>query len=380
MLTLRSNFSPSITNELKFQHLYTFQNSYQNDELGHPVPRAIVERVASTIEGTKLNTNIQMGGHRFGQESFKNNVYQLVNNLYYNTDKVKYTFGVDLMYTRAKSVYGSEVNGRFHFDGIDNFKNMTPYRFYREVLLLDDPSVKSSIWNLGFYGQMMAKIATGLNFTAGLRFDYGGYPKTELNQKLYDEMGIRTDNKIKSFVIQPRVQFDWDINENHKDFIKLGGGVFSSDINNYMLINNLYFDGRHSATVDVDPRTISGFTPDFINYRKDYSTVPSLAQYQLPTINYTGKDAKIPIIYKANISYSHFFTERFRVGLAAYAAFGRNNYFYYDRNMVDKPFFTLANEDNRGVFVPVNSINTSNGNSNWLDGVINKNSEESWSL
>lgn len=375
LLTLRSNFSPSITNELKFQHLYTFQNSYQNDELGRTVPRGIVERVNSVIEGQKnpLQTNIQFGGHRFGQESFKNNVFQLVNNLYYNTDKVKYTFGVDLMYTRAKSVYGSEVNGRFHFDGIDNFKNRTPYRFYREVPLLEDPSIKSSIWNLGFYGQMMTKIATGLNFTAGLRFDYGGYPKTELNQKLYDEMGIRTDNKIKSFVIQPRVQFDWDINENHKDFIKLGGGVFSSDINNYMLINNLYFDGRHSATVDVDPRTISGFTPDFINYRKDYSTVPSLAQYQLPTINYTGKNAKIPIIYKANISYSHFFTERFRVGLAAYAAFGRNNYFYYDRNMVDKPFFTLSNEDNRGVFVPVSSINTSNGNSNWLDGRINKN-------
>ena len=41
--------------------------------------------------------------------------------------------------------------------------------------------------------------------------------------------------------------------------------------------------------------------------------------------------------------------------------------------MVDKPFFTLSNEDNRGVFVPVSSINTSNGNSNWLDGRINKN-------
>jgi hypothetical protein len=69
-------------------------------------------------------------------------------------------------------------------------------------------------------------------------------------------MGIRTDNKIKSFVIQPRVQFDWDINDNHKDFVKLGG-VFSSDINNYMLINNLYFDGRHSATVDVDLTKLS---------------------------------------------------------------------------------------------------------------------------
>lgn len=73
MLTLRSNFSPSITNELKFQHLYTFQNSYQNDELGRTVPRGIVERVNSVIEGQKnpLQTNIQFGGHRFGQESFK---------------------------------------------------------------------------------------------------------------------------------------------------------------------------------------------------------------------------------------------------------------------------------------------------------------------
>jgi hypothetical protein len=61
------------------------------------------------------STNIQIGGHRFAQESFRNNVFQIVDNLYYNTDKVKYTFGADLMYTTSKSVYGSEVNGRFHF-------------------------------------------------------------------------------------------------------------------------------------------------------------------------------------------------------------------------------------------------------------------------
>jgi len=374
LLTLRSNIRPNITNELKAQYLYTFQDSYQNSELGHPVPRAIVENVISSVGAT----NIQIGGHRFAQESFRNNVFQLVDNLYYNTDRVKYTFGADIMYTKARSVYGSEVNGRFHFrenatnpSPFFNFENLTPYRFYREVPLMDDPSVKSNIWNVGVYGQFQTKIARGLDLMAGLRLDYGGYPKAQFNQKLYDEMGIRTDNQIKSFVIQPRFQFEWNMNEGNKDFLKFGAGIFSSDINNYMVINNLVFDGNHLATVDVNPTQI-GLTPDFNSYRDDYGTVPTLPQYQLPTINYTGKDAKIPIVYKANISYTHFFNERFRAGIAGYMALGRNNYFYYDRNMKADPFFTLANEGGRGVFVPVTAINA-NGTLDWKAGRINPN-------
>ncbi|MGL6127788.1 MAG: TonB-dependent receptor, partial [Chryseobacterium artocarpi] len=288
-------------------------------------------------------------------------------------DKVKYTFGADLMYTTAKSIYGSEVNGRFHFQGMDNFDKMTPYRFYREVPLMADPSVRSNIWNLGVYGQFQTKIAKGLDLMAGIRLDYGGYPKAEFNQKLYDEMGIRTDNKIKSFVIQPRFQFEWNINEGNKDFLKFGAGVFSSDINNYMIINNLVFDGKHLATVDVTAKDVP--FPDFNNYRNDYNSIPTLSQYQIPTINYTGKDAKIPIVYKANISYTHFFNERFRAGIAGYMALGRNNYYYYDRNMKVDPFFTLDNEGGRGVFVPAGSI-TNNGNSvcfDWKKGRINNN-------
>ncbi|WP_426477453.1 carboxypeptidase regulatory-like domain-containing protein [Chryseobacterium sp. CBSDS_008] len=371
LLTLRSNLKPNLTNELKAQYLYTFQDSYQNNQLGKPVPRAIVEGVASSVG----STNIQIGGHRFAQESFRNNVFQIVDNLYYNTDKVKYTFGADLMYTTAKSVYGSEVNGRFHFQGMGNFDAMTPYRFYREVPLMEDPSVRSNIWNIGLYGQFQTKVAKGLDLMAGLRLDYGGYPKAEFNQKLFDEMGIRTDNQIKSFVIQPRFQFDWNINEGNKDFLKFGAGIFSSDINNYMIINNLVFDGKHLATVDVNPTAI-GLTPDFNSYRNDYNSVPSLSQYQIPTINYTGKDAKIPIVYKANISYTHFFNERFRAGIAGYMALGRNNYYYYDRNMVANPFFTLANEGGRGVFIPTGAITNNANNSvsfDWKQGRINNN-------
>lgn len=89
-------------------------------------------------------------------------------------------------------------------------------------------------------------------------------------------------------------------------------------------------------------------TPNFVGYRQDPSTTPTLAQFQVPTINTYGADAKIPVVYKANVSYTHFFTEKLKASLSGYMNLGRNNYMYVDRNMVQDPFFRLANEDNRG--------------------------------
>src|SRR5690606_11314364 len=103
------------------------------------IPRAIVENVVSNVGGKDLSTSIQLGGHRFAQESFRNHVFQLTNNVFYDTDFAKYTFGVDLLATKSTSIYGSEVNGRFHFTNsgditsLENFDNLKPYRYYREV-------------------------------------------------------------------------------------------------------------------------------------------------------------------------------------------------------------------------------------------------------
>lgn len=368
LATLRTAISPRLTNEVKLQHLYVYQNSTQNDQIGRNyIPRAIVEQVASEINGTNLQTNIQLGGHRFAQEGFKNNVFQLVNNLYYDTNWAKYTFGIDVMATHSQSRYGSEVNGRFHFTGLDNFENMTPYRYYREVPLKDDVTVKGTIANVGLYGQLRKNLAAGFEMTAGLRMDYASYPKATFNQLVFDELGIRTDNKLASFILQPRLQFNWDINQNQTDFLRFGAGIFASDINNYMIINNLTFDGSNFATVDVRGTAVPA--PDFIRYRQDPSAIPSLSQYQVPTINYTGQDADVPTVYKANLSYTRFITDRFKISATGYMTLGRNNYTYIERNMVQDPFFRLANEGNRGVYVPAESI-PANGQPDWQQGRI----------
>jgi hypothetical protein len=375
LASLRTSVSSRLTNELKFQHLYTYQKSSPGDQLPDAnIPRAIVEGVVSTLsDGTTRSTNIQMGGHRFAQETFKNHVLQIIDNLYFTTDKIDYTFGVDLMYTHSQSVYGSEVNGRFHYTvdagagktALDKFQDLQPYRYYREVPLMDDWGVSGNIFNAGIYGQMSTTLATGLNMTAGLRFDYAYYPKSPLNQTLLDELGIRTDHQLKSAVLQPRLQFTWDVNDNHTDIFRLGGGVFASDINNYVLINNLTFDGKHLATVDVRAPNLP--SPNFAAYRNDYNSIPSLAAFQLPTINTNGPDARVPVIYKGNVSYNRYITENLKVGLTGYATLGRNNYTYVDRNMVDDPYFRLAEEGGRGVYVPLSTM-PANGAGDWLQG------------
>ncbi|MBC3784643.1 TonB-dependent receptor [Spirosoma utsteinense] len=378
LATLRTSVNPRFTNELKLQHLYTYQKSSPGDQLpAANIPRNIVENINSSIDNVTRSTNIQTGGHRFAQEGFDNNVVQLVDNVYYNTDRIQYTFGLDLMYTRAHSLYGSEVNGRFHYTvdaaagltALDKFEKLQPYRYYREVPLVADPSVTGTTLNAGLYGQMTTKLTPGLEMTAGLRFDVARYPSSPLNQVVFDELKLRTDNKLKSFVVQPRLQLTWDINDNHTDFVRFGGGVFASDINNYAIINNLTFDGKHLATVDVRGANVP--TPDFAAYRANYGSIPSLAAFQLPTINMTGPDAQVPVLYKANVSYSRYLTDKLKVGIAGYASLGRHNYMYVDRNMATDPYFRLANEDNRGVYVPLNTM-PANGSGDWLQGRISQ--------
>lgn len=382
LLTLRSVLGPRSTNELKLQHLYTLEKSMPGNELpSSNIPRAIVNNVASEIDDRTVLTTIQLGGQRYCPENFYNHVVQLVDNYYYNTNKVNYTYGFDLMYTNLNSLYGSETNGRFYFSGLDDFEAMKPNNYVREIYLdPNDMRVHQNILNAGIYAQLQTKLFTGFEVMAGLRLDNATYfNKGNFSQLVYDELGLRTDNGLSTFQIQPRLQLTWDFNDKHKDILRLGAGIFASDINNYAMINNMVFDGTKVMSIDItntesEPNIVP--TPDFPGYRKDPSTVPGIdllndpryASKAVPTINMNSKDAKVPVVYKANLSYTHFFSDRLKMSVSGYITLGRNNYMYIDRNMVDEPLFRLTAEANRGVYVPVSAIDITNGTLDWMAG------------
>ncbi|UOQ68579.1 TonB-dependent receptor [Hymenobacter volaticus] len=381
LASLRSTLSPRLTNELKLQQLSASVESISGSQLPSgfaTIPRAIVDRIQSSVADRNVFTSIQLGGQRYAPEYFFSDVSQLTNNVYFNTDKINFTFGTDLMYSSLDSRYGSEVNGRFFYTGLDNFDKLAPYRYAREIPLVEDPSVQQHFVNAGLYAQMQTKLAPGLDVMAGIRADYTTYlDKPNFNQVVFDELGLKTDHSLNTFQLQPRAQFTWDVGERQKDIIRLGGGIFGSDILNYTMINNMVFDGTKLASVDItnsaaQPNLVP--TPNFPGYRNDPSTSPGAELFNIPgvqrlsTINLNREDVRIPVVYKANFSYNRFLTERLRVGASAYMSLARNNYMYTDANMVDQPYFRLANEDNRGVYVPANTISPSNGVADWTQG------------
>lgn len=381
LASLRTTLSPRLTNELKVQQLSASVESISGNQLPggfNTIPRAIVDRIPSTVNDKTVFTSIQLGGQRYAPEYFFSNVSQLTDNLYFNTDKLNFTFGTDLMYTHLRSRYGSELNGRFYYTGLEAFNNLAPYRYAREIPLVDDPSVKQNFINTGLYAQVQTTLARGLDVMAGIRADYTTYlDKPNFNQVVFQDLGLRSDHSLTTFQLQPRAQLTWDVGERHKDIVRLGGGIFGSDILNYTMINNMVFDGSKLASVDItNPKTGPALvpTPNFPGYRSNPASTPGAELFNVPgvqrlsTINLNREDVRIPVVYKANFSYNRFLTERLRLGLSAYMSLARNNYMYTDANMVDQPYFRLANEDNRGVYVPANTISTTNGAADWTLG------------
>ena len=72
------------------------------------------------------------------------------------------------------------------------------------------------------------------------------------------------------------------MNDKHQDIIRLGAGIFGSDLNNYSMINNMLFDGTKVASVDIQGNLVP--TPNFPAYRKDPSTAPGVDLFNNPNI------------------------------------------------------------------------------------------------
>lgn len=375
MASLRSILSPTLTNELKVQHYWEYNKMFANSQLpADNIPRAIVQNISSTAaNGSTYSTAIQLGGQRYGGDYFNNNVAQLTDNVYWTKGKFNFTLGGGLSFTNQNSIYGSETNGRFYFTGLTNFNNLTPYRFARDIYVSADHNIKFNILAPNLYVQAQTTLFPGFDLTAGIRADYTDYlDKANFNEVVNRTLGLNTSNKLATLQIQPRIQATWDLGQNGKDIVRVGGGILGSALNPYSMINNMLFDGSHIQSVDVTGNLVP--TPNFPAYRKDPSTAPGqdlLDNPSIPkmaTINMNGKDAKVPKVYKANASYSHFFAQNFRVTASAYLSLGRNNYTYVDKNMVDEPYFRIAAEDNRGVYVPAGTINPANGSADWTQG------------
>lgn len=371
LLSLRSVFSPKVTNEFKVQYQHAERIFSPNSELpSENIPRAIVQ-VASTLpNGNDRTISVQLGGQRFTPETNLEDQIQIANTTYLSAGKFNFTFGTDNLITYLETLLSNEQNGRFFFDSLDDFENLNAARFAREVPLQGRPPiVKQTVVDLSLFGQVDVDINPNLNLVAGIRYDATAFlDKAEFNPLVFDELGLRTDETIEDFDnIQPRLQLTWNVKGKNKDILKLGAGLFSAQPVYYLQVNNIQNSGTLLGAVDVTGNNVP--TPDFVSYRNDPSTVPGVPVGVTPfsTINAVSPDFEVPTIYKANLSYTHFFGDKYSLGVNTVFSHTANNYVYQEANLVQEPFFVTP--EGREVFVPANTI-SANGRSDFRNSRI----------
>jgi hypothetical protein len=373
LVSLRSELSSNLTNEFKFQYQTVNRNYIVSPDLpAENIPRAIV--TVTSVIPTEENANatqtrtVQFGGQRFGTEYANDVTLHLANTSYLRKGKMNIKFGTDNMLTMLDSKIVNEMNGRFFFPTLSDFRALRPSRYAREVPL-GNPAVKQSLLDLSAFAQADFEPFKNVSAYVGLRYDATVFLREgDANPLTEKDLGITTNNSLADFNnIQPRVQITWDVNGRQRDLIKLGGGIFSAQPVSYLQLNNIQNSGSMVGSIDVSGAAVP--VPDFVSYRNNPATTPGIptgASY-ISTINAVSGDFQVPSIYKANLSYNRFFSSRFRAGINLLWSKTVNNYVYYDRNIVDEPFFRLSNEGNRGVFVPANTI-PANGTTDWTRG------------
>lgn len=378
LVSLRSSLSPDVTNELKVQYQTVARDYIVNDDLPSAnIPRAIITvrsviPTATNPSATQTRT-VQFGGQRFGTETTRDKTIQLANTTYLRKGAFNYKFGTDNMLTFLNSTIVNEMNGRFFFNSLQDFIDQKPSRYAREVPLVN-PAVKQSLLDLALFAQVDFNPTPNVSAMFGLRYDATiFFRQGDANPKTETSLGIKTNNTLADYNnIQPRFQLTWDVKGRQKDIVKLGGGIFSAQPVSYLQLNNIQNSGTMVGSIDISGAGVP--FPDFVSYRNNPSTTPGIpagASY-VSTINAVSKDFQVPSIYKVNLSYNRFFNERFRAGVNVLWSKTVNNYVYYDRNIVDEPYFRLSNEANRGVYVPANTI-PANGSTDWTQGRKDKN-------
>ncbi|MFY7921876.1 MAG: carboxypeptidase regulatory-like domain-containing protein [Gemmatimonas sp.] len=364
MGSVKSSLASAWTND--FRLAYTNRN-LQN-EPNTRLPRAWVN-VSSALPsgGTGTNQILQFGGQRTSPELQTEESYQLVNVLRWDGDRAAFTAGTDHSLNNLSMFVSIETDGLFQFPNLAALEARRPSSYARLVPLQTlEPRMRQWVYDGGAYVQGEFRATPTLNFTAGLRADMSAFLTAANRNELVEQaFGRRTDVSPSDLAIQPRAQLTWTPGKAGANLVRMGSGMFTAQPHYMVQINHLLNDGSQLADVLLTGAAVP--TPDFASYRQSFANVPGIpaGSLQRPAyINMFDDNFRVPRTWKSDVAYQRrLFDGNLTLGAAAQYAHTSDLYRYFDLNLRSAPDFTLANEANRGVFVPASAITATGGRS-----------------
>jgi len=356
MASVQSALGQSAANELK---LAFNTRQVENREFSR-VPRGFVRVRSELPNGTTGDTRVQFGGNRISPEWQRDWQLQLLNTTTLSRGNSTFRFGLDNTLSYISMYISIEQGGLFEFESLRDLETFTPFRYSRQVpLRRPEPDVGHYVFDGGLFAQAEFRPTPRLTALLGLRYDVSSFlTAPERNPLLEQELGIRSDRTATDANnLQPRAQLTWDIRGTGREILRVGAGVFSAQPHYYAHINHMLNTGVELGEVVLTGADVP--RPDFPAYRNDLAAVPGVpagAAQRPAYVNVLSPDYQVPTNYKADASYQRRFGRRLSLGVTGQWSRVVNNYHYFDRNLVDEPFFRLENEGGRGVFVPAATI------------------------
>ncbi len=328
------------------------------------VPRGFVQVRSLLPDGTTGNATIQFGGNRLAPDDSREWQLQVMDRFTVQRGPVLWTVGTDNSLVGTRTLISEAQSGLFVFPSIAALAARQPNRFTRTVPLSGTaPVTQQHVLELGAWAQLEWQVTDGITVSSGLRWDATAFLSAPVADTVVDAaFGVRTARAPQDWrQLQPRMQLLWRVQDDARDVVRVGAGLFTAQLPYYAGHNQLLYDGRSLA--DVDLRGAGVPIPDFPGYRAAPATVPGLqAGAAIPAsfVNVAG-DVHAPRTIKAAAAWSHRVMDGVTTTIGAQFSQMSRGYHYVDRNLRDTPAFRLESEGGRVVWVPAASIAPATG-------------------
>ncbi|MBF9143460.1 TonB-dependent receptor [Hymenobacter properus] len=311
--------------------------------------------------------------YNLGQETssvanyLNQDIVELTDNLTKAFGKHTVTIGTHNEGFKFQNLFLNNGAGLYTFTSIDNFVNGRASSITSSYPTSNGGLAEFKAAQLGFYAQDEYTPIENLRLTYGLRLDVPLFLDKPGDNTAFNTFvdasrpGFSSDYKTTNtpngqLLWSPRLGFNWDVNNDAKVQLRGGTGIFSGRVP-FVWISNSYtnsglLQGGVSQTAPTTPTVTYlpsiPLTPAAI--QQVYTSAP-YAPVSTSQINLTGKDFKLPQVWRSNLAVDFRLPGDIVATLEGVYSKTLNDIYYKDINLT-APVGRLAGPDQRPVYAP----------------------------
>lgn len=365
------------------------------------IPSAIV-RVSDLLEPGDSLSPVSVNTIYTGGNQSSNNSRQILWETNHSTSwmswngKHRLRLSSMIRFDQIKTSSISNENGTFTFLSLNDLENNNPSSFTRTLSPAKQLAAKS--WSAALALGDSWRPTGNLHIMYGLRSDISYLPIGKYDKTFTNAFETPTDKLVDNH-ISPRIGMLIRPSNTKYGSLQLGIGNYKSaaSLSTAMSLRNRRGFSNTLLNLECAGYGIAPI-PDWNRFLENNSNIPTTCldssgtvtspqQSGIPSVAYLSKQYRSPDLWRSSISWSTNWSntdnipfekrntlKRITNGgirISAMHSFGSNQSGFINRNIIPNPAFQLANESNRFVYVPSNSISSSSGITSIINARIN---------